>query len=163
MLTRENINWGCKLHRVQHPLIRYINIRVNELANLYAMSVREMQKSKYWVKLSFWEFVPSFKGVGILKTKDDKREVSLKNLLYGIGLFIFSGMALTNVTTPLPSKEETKEFLLFIFGSALIYYFLVSIYYIGGFWRKVFYIMLILLCGISICMAFYLAANSIAH
>ncbi|USK39517.1 hypothetical protein LIS77_03005 [Cytobacillus firmus] len=163
MLTRENINWGCKLHRVQHPLIRYINIRVYELANLYAMSVREMQKSKHWVKLSFWGFVPLIEGVVILKTKDDKKEVSRKNLLYGIGLFIFGGMALTNVTTPLPSKEETKEFLLFILGCALIYYLLVSIYYLGGFWRKVFYIMLILLCGVSISMAFYLATNSIAH
>ncbi|MBG9550083.1 hypothetical protein ACOSZF_15060 [Cytobacillus firmus] len=98
-----------------------------------------------------------------MKTKDDKREVSLKNLLYGIGLFIFGGMALTNVTTPLPSKEETKEFLLFIFGCALIYYFLVSIYYIGGFWRKVFYTVLILLFLFSIFMVFYLITHSIPH
>lgn len=98
-----------------------------------------------------------------MKTKDDKREVSLKNLLYGIGLFIFGGMALTNVTTPLPSKEETKEFLLFIFGSALIYYFLVSIYYIGGLWRKVFYAILILLFLFSIFMVFYLITHSIPH
>ncbi|EWG12780.1 hypothetical protein [Cytobacillus firmus] len=98
-----------------------------------------------------------------MKTKDDKREVSLKNLLYGIGLFIFGGMALTNVTTPLPLKEETKEFLLFIFGSALIYYFLVSIYYIGGFWRKVFYTVLILLFLFSIFMVFYLITHSIPH
>ncbi|URM32641.1 hypothetical protein LLY41_20265 [Cytobacillus firmus] len=98
-----------------------------------------------------------------MKTKNDKKEVSLKNLLYGIGLFIFGGMALTNVTTPLPSKEETKEFLLFIFGCALIYYFLVSIYYIGEFWRKVFYASLILLCGLSLFMAIYLAMHSIPH
>ncbi|MDF2036932.1 hypothetical protein P2R12_08085 [Cytobacillus oceanisediminis] len=98
-----------------------------------------------------------------MRTQNDKREVSLKNLLYGIGLFIFGGLALTNVTTPLPSKESTKEFLLFILGCALIYYFLVSVYFIGGLWRKVFYAILILLCGFSILMVFYLIAHSIPH
>lgn len=98
-----------------------------------------------------------------MKTQNDKREVSLKNLLYGIGLFIFGGMALTNVTTPLSSKEETKEFLLFIFGSSLIYYFLVSIFYISGLWRKVFYAILILLFLVSIFMFFYLISHSIPH
>ncbi|MBN8203603.1 hypothetical protein [Bacillus sp. NTK034] len=98
-----------------------------------------------------------------MKTQNDTREVSMKSLLYGIGLFIFGGMVLTNVTTPLPSKESTKEFLLFIFGGALIYYFLVSVYFIGGLWRKVFYAMLFLLCGFSILMVFYLITHSIPH
>jgi hypothetical protein len=98
-----------------------------------------------------------------LKTQNDKREGSMKNLFYGIGLFIFGGLALTNVTAPLPLKEETKEFLLFIFGSALIYCFLVSIYYVGTFWRKVFYTMLILLFLFSIIMVFYLITHSIPH
>ncbi|NUH85659.1 hypothetical protein HUN92_18365 [Bacillus firmus] len=98
-----------------------------------------------------------------MKTQNDKREVSMKNLFYGIGLFIFGGLTLSNVTTPLPLKEETKEFLLFTFGSALIYYFLVSIYYIGGFWRKVFYTVLILLFLFSIFMVFYLITHSIPH
>lgn len=98
-----------------------------------------------------------------MKTQNDKREVSMKNLFYGIGLFIFGGLTLSNVTTPLPLKEETKGFLLFTFGSALIYYFLVSIYYIGGFWRKVFYTVLILLFLFSIFMVFYLITHSIPH
>ncbi|WP_436374673.1 hypothetical protein [Cytobacillus sp. BC1816] len=98
-----------------------------------------------------------------MKTQDDKREVSLKNLLYSIGLFIFGGLALTNVTTPLPAKEEAKEFLLFIFGSALFYYFLVCVYFVSGFWRNVFYAMLILLCVFSIFMVFYLIPLSLSH
>lgn len=91
------------------------------------------------------------------------KEVSLRKLLNIIGIFIFGGLALTNVTNPLPSNELTKEFLLFIVGSAIIYYFLVSIYFIGGFWRKVFYAILILLSGCSLFMVFYLVTNSIPH
>ena len=98
-----------------------------------------------------------------MKTQNDKSAVSLKNFLYGIGLFIFGGLALTNVTAPLPLKESTKEFLLFIFGCVLIYYFLVSFYFIGGLWRKVIYAILILLCGFSILMVFYLITHSIPH
>ncbi|WP_264740502.1 hypothetical protein [Cytobacillus firmus] len=98
-----------------------------------------------------------------MKAQNDETVVSLKKLLYVISLFIFGGLALTNVTTPLTSKESTKEFLLFIFGSALIYYFLVSVYFVGGFWRKVFYAMLLLLCVFSIFMVFYLITHSIPH
>lgn len=98
-----------------------------------------------------------------MKTQNDKSAVSLKKFLYGIGLFIFGGLALTNVTAPLPLKESTKEFLLFIFGCVLIYYFLVSVYFIGGLWRKVFYAILILLSGFSILMVFYLITHSIPH
>jgi len=119
-----------------------------------------MQKSKHLVKLSYWEFVPLVKEVDVLKTQ---KEVSLKKLLYGFGLFIFGGMVLTNMTNPLPSMDKTMEFLLFIFGSFLIYYFLVHVYFRGGLWRKIFYLILILLWGISICMAIYLAGNLTAH
>jgi hypothetical protein len=124
------------------------------------MSVKEMQKSKHLVKLSYRGVVPLVKEVGILKTQN---EVSLKKLLYGFGVFIFGGLVLTIMTNPLPSMEKTKEFLLFIFGSFLIYYFLVHVYFRGGLWSKVFYIILSLLWGISICMAIYLAANSNPH
>ncbi|TYR80914.1 YfhO family protein [Priestia megaterium] len=92
-----------------------------------------------------------------------KKEVSLKKLLNIIGIFIFCGLALTNVTNPLPSNELTKEFLLFIGGCAIIYYILVSIYFIGELWRKVFYSSLILLSCFSLFMVFYLATNSIPH
>ncbi|MEH6989706.1 hypothetical protein [Cytobacillus firmus] len=98
-----------------------------------------------------------------MKNQKDEKQGILKKILYGIGLLIFGGMALTNLTTPLPSKEETKEFLLFIFGCALIYYFLVSVYFLGGLWRKVFYASLILLCGLSVFMAIYLAMHSMPH
>ncbi|MEK3856313.1 hypothetical protein [Cytobacillus sp. FSL H8-0458] len=98
-----------------------------------------------------------------MKNQRDEKQGNLKKLLYRIGLFIFGGLALTNVTAPLPSMKETKEFLLFIFGSASIYYLLVSVYYLGGLWRKVFYVSLILLCGLSVFMAIYLAMHSIPH
>ncbi|MGY6209504.1 hypothetical protein ACXEO8_05975 [Cytobacillus firmus] len=92
-----------------------------------------------------------------------KKEVSKRKLLNIIGIFIFGGLALTNVTNPLPSSDYTKEFLLFIGGSAIIYYFLVNIYFIGQIGRNIVYTTLILLGCFSIFMAFYIATNSIPH
>ena len=91
-----------------------------------------------------------------------RKEVNLKKWLNVIGLFIFGGLVLTTVTNPLPSSEN-MEFLLFIFGSAIIYYFLVNIYFISPVWRKVIYATLILLCAFSLFMAFYLATHSTPH
>ena len=92
-----------------------------------------------------------------------KKEVSMKKLLNILGIFIFGGLALSNVTNPLPSSEVTIEFLLFIGGSAVIYYFLVIIYFIGQIGRKIFFTTLILLGCFSIYMALYLTINSIPH
>jgi hypothetical protein len=39
-----------------------------------------------------------------------KKEMSMKKLLNIIGIFIFGGLALTNLTNPLPSCDYTKEF-----------------------------------------------------
>ncbi|SEN97462.1 hypothetical protein SAMN05192533_13410 [Mesobacillus persicus] len=91
-----------------------------------------------------------------------KKEGSLRNLFYGIGLFIFAGLALTLVTNPIASYKA-KEFLLFIVGSAVLYFLLVSVYFIGGLWRKVFYISCLLLFGFSLFMIFYLATHGTAH
>ncbi|WP_324829297.1 hypothetical protein [Qipengyuania zhejiangensis] len=93
----------------------------------------------------------------------EKKEVSMRKLFNIIGIFIFGGLALTNVINPLPSSEQAKEFLIFITGSAIVYYILVSIYFFGGLWRKVFYASLILLSGVSLFMIFYLASNPIPH
>ncbi|MBM7583958.1 hypothetical protein JOC86_000495 [Bacillus pakistanensis] len=92
-----------------------------------------------------------------------KKEVSMRKLLNIIGIFIFGGLAITNVTNPLLSSELTREFLLFIGGTAIIYYFLVNIYFIGQIGRKIVLIILSLLVCFSIFMAFYLATNSIPH
>lgn len=89
--------------------------------------------------------------------------VSIRKLLNIIGIFIFSGLALTNVTNPLSSSEYTKEFLLFISGSAIIYYLLVNTYTVGQIGKKIVLIILILLGCFSIYMVFYVAANSIPH
>lgn len=92
-----------------------------------------------------------------------KKEVSMRKVLNIIGTFIFVGLALSNVTTPLPSNEDIIEFLLFIVGSAIIYYFLVNIYFIGQIGRKTVFTILILLGCFSIFMAFYLGNNSLPH
>jgi hypothetical protein len=94
-----------------------------------------------------------------LKTQ---KEVSMKTLLNVVGIFIFSGLALTFFTKSY-SSNEIKEFLLFIFGSAFIYYFLVNIYFLGAVGRKIFFVILILLSCFSIYMIFYLATNSTLH
>ncbi|MGI8383749.1 hypothetical protein [Robertmurraya sp. P23] len=92
-----------------------------------------------------------------------KKEASMRRLLNMIGIFIFGGLSLTNVTNPLPSSYYTKEFLLFIGGSAIIYYLMVNIYFIGQIGRKLVFTMLILLGCFSLFMIFYLSTNSIPH
>ncbi|MCK1999112.1 hypothetical protein MPH47_18110 [Psychrobacillus psychrodurans] len=92
-----------------------------------------------------------------------KEEGSTKKLLNILGIFIFGGLALSNVTNPLPSSKSTIEFLLFIGVSAVVYYFLVIIYFIGQIGRKIFFTILILLSCFSIYMVFYLTINSIPH
>ncbi|MGG4491054.1 hypothetical protein [Metabacillus idriensis] len=91
-----------------------------------------------------------------------KKEMRLRKLINLIGAFIFGGSVLTSITNPIPSNEY-KGFLLFIFGIAIIHYFLVNIYFLGRFWRKVFYLSLIFLSGFSIFMIFYLATHATAH
>ncbi|MGS2778252.1 hypothetical protein ACVBAX_12840 [Robertmurraya sp. GLU-23] len=65
-----------------------------------------------------------------------ENEVSMRKLLNVIGIFIFGGLVLTNFTTPLPSYESTKEYLVFIAGITFIYYLLVNIYFKGGLGKK---------------------------
>ncbi|AYA78527.1 hypothetical protein DOE78_13765 [Bacillus sp. Y1] len=87
----------------------------------------------------------------------------MRRLLNMIGIFIFGGLSLTNVTNPLPSSYFTKEFLLFIGGSAITYYLMVNIYFLGQIGRKLVFTMLILLGCFSMFMIFYLSTNSIPH
>lgn len=83
----------------------------------------------------------------------------LKKVLNVVGFFIFGGFALTSITNPMPA-DDLKEFLLFIAGSALIYYILVNIYYLGHTWRKVVYAIIILLGIVSLSMIYYLLNHS---
>ena len=86
-------------------------------------------------------------------------ESDLKKVLNIIGLFIFGGMALTSITNAMPA-DYLKEYLVFIAASALIYYFLVSIYFLGQSWRKVFYAVIIMLGVGSLSMVFFLVSHS---
>lgn len=94
---------------------------------------------------------------------ETEKEVSMRKLLNIIGIFIFGGLALTNVTNPLSSSALIKEFLLFIGGTAIIYYFLVNIYFIGNIGSKIVVTILILLGFFSIYMAFSLVTTSLPH
>ncbi len=91
-----------------------------------------------------------------------EKEVSLRKILNLLGIFIFIGSGLTSVTHPVPEKE-IDDFLLFIIGSATLYYFLVNIFHIGQIGRKICFITLILLLCSSLYMVFYLLANTIPH
>lgn len=86
-------------------------------------------------------------------------ETELKKVLNIIGIFIFGGLALTSVTNPMPT-DYMIEYLLFIAGSALIYYFLVNVYFLGQSWRKVFYGVIIVLGVGSLVMALLLLSQS---
>jgi hypothetical protein len=91
-----------------------------------------------------------------------EKEVSLRKVLNAIGVFIFGALALTIVTNPIV-VDEIKNFILFIFSSAIIYFFLVNIYFLGGLWRYVFYASLIFISDFSLFMVFYLSTNSMPH
>lgn len=86
-------------------------------------------------------------------------ETELKKVMNIIGIFIFGGLALTSVTNPMPT-DYMIEYLLFIAGSALIYYFLVNVYFLGQSWRKVFYGVIIVLGVGSLVMAWLLLSQS---
>lgn len=92
-----------------------------------------------------------------------KQEVNMRKLLNIIGIFIFAGLALTNLTNPLPSFDYTIEFLLFIVGTAITYYILVNVYFIGEIGRRVVLTILFVIGSFSIFMAVYLANNSVSH
>jgi hypothetical protein len=99
-----------------------------------------------------------------MQTKEDVKtakevETELKKVLNIIGIFIFGGLALTSVTNP-PPADYLIEYLLFIAGSAFIYYFLVNVYFLGQSWRKVFYGVIIVLGVGSLAMALLLLSQS---
>ncbi|MGD6969004.1 hypothetical protein ACQCVP_21525 [Rossellomorea vietnamensis] len=92
-----------------------------------------------------------------------KQEVSMRKLLNIIGIFIFVGLALTNLTNPLPSFDYTIEFLRFIVGISTTYYILVNAFFIGEIGRRVVLTILFVLGSFSIFMAVYLATNPASH
>ncbi|QFT89801.1 hypothetical protein FIU87_14150 [Bacillus sp. THAF10] len=92
-----------------------------------------------------------------------QKEVNIRKLLNIIGLFIFSGIALTYLTTSLPKTDCTKEYLYFLVGGAITYYVLLNIYHIGHTGRKVVLITLFLLGCFSIFMAYYSLNNPVSH
>lgn len=91
--------------------------------------------------------------------KEKDRDADLKKVMNIIGLFIFGGLVLTSITNPMP-VGYLKEYLLFIAGSAFIYYVLLNIYFIGGLARKLFYASLIVLGMGSLFMVLYLVSHS---
>jgi len=100
-----------------------------------------------------------------------KREISLRVLLNIIGLVIFLGYSFMIITVPygftpdfqFQQLEETKltykkikECLSFIFAAAIIYFFLVNIYFMGERGKQVVLISLSIILLFSISMVFVL-------
>lgn len=91
------------------------------------------------------------------------KEKSMRKLLNIIGLFIFPALALTNLTTPIPTTDCSKEYLFFLVGSAITYFLLVNIYNIRNSGRKVVLTTLLLFGCFSIFMAFYSIHHPVSH
>lgn len=87
-------------------------------------------------------------------------EQSMKNLLMLFAIVIFGGSALTTLTNPLPANERI-EFLLFLGISAGIYFLFLVLYFLGGLWRRLFFIFLLIAGIMSVIMSFYLAVYSL--
>ncbi|WP_025026941.1 hypothetical protein [Caldalkalibacillus mannanilyticus] len=96
-----------------------------------------------------------------------KKNIELRTLLNWMGIVIFLGCLVTIWTMPLSlnraleitqneeiimSPKKIKELLLFVFGSAIVYFFLVNFYFVGRIWRKIFFVSLILFIIFSLCM-----------
>ncbi|MFD2212187.1 hypothetical protein [Metabacillus endolithicus] len=107
-----------------------------------------------------------------------KKKFSTRSVLNLYGLFTVFALILSIFTIPISVNEKLqlyynkeliletykiKEFLQFIFGSALFFFFLVNIYAKGKTWSKVFYVTLILLFVYSLTMAINLIAKPIPH
>ncbi|MCG1023440.1 hypothetical protein [Sutcliffiella horikoshii] len=91
------------------------------------------------------------------------KEVNMRILLNLLGLFIFSGITFTYLTTPPSTTDCTREFFYFLVGSVIIYYLLVNIYHIGNKGRKVVLTTLFLLGVFIIFMAYYSMNNPVSH
>jgi len=107
-----------------------------------------------------------------------KKKLNTKRVLNLYGLFTVIALISSLFTIPISVNEnlqlfynkellletyKVKEFLQFIFVSALFFFFLVNIYAKGRVWSKVFYVTLILLFGYSLVMAIYLVVYSMPH
>ncbi|UGB28734.1 hypothetical protein [Metabacillus sp. B2-18] len=107
-----------------------------------------------------------------------KKKFSTRRVLNIYGLFTVIALILSIFTIPISINEKlqlyynkeliletykVKEFLQFIFASALFFFFLVNIYAKGKMWSKVFYVTLILLFVYSLGMAIDLILNPISH
>ncbi|WP_273122631.1 hypothetical protein ACNRWW_04625 [Metabacillus sp. HB246100] len=107
-----------------------------------------------------------------------KREWNVKRVLTIYGLFTVFALVISIFTVPISISEnlqlfyneelllkfyKIKEFLLFIFGSAFLFFFLVTIYAKGKRWNNVFYVTLILLFGFSLFMFSHLIFHSTPH
>jgi len=107
-----------------------------------------------------------------------KKKLNTKRVLNLYGLFTVIALISSIFTIPISVNEnlqlfydkellletyKVKEYLQFIFGSALFFFFLVNIYAKGKVWSKVFYATLILLFGYSLVMAIYRVISSMSH
>ena len=81
---------------------------------------------------------------------------NMRRLLMLFGILLIGGSALTALTNPLPPNERI-EFLLFLAIIAGIYYLLLGLYFLGGLWRRLFFILLLTAGIMCIFMSFYLA------
>lgn len=86
-------------------------------------------------------------------------QLSKRKVLNILGIFIFGGFALTNLTNPPYSNELIIESLLFIGASAVLYYLLVNIYFSSDLGGKISLSILILLGLVTIAMIFYFAGQ----
>ncbi|MEA3322537.1 MAG: hypothetical protein U9Q88_21365 [Bacillota bacterium] len=100
-----------------------------------------------------------------------KKELSMKNLLYIIGLFIFLGMIIMAITNPLTidpnlgiyqtekaiiKGEKLYKFVLFLLISSITYFLLVQLYFSTPKGRKVFFTILSVLAIAAPMVAIYL-------
>lgn len=107
-----------------------------------------------------------------------KKEMNIRRLLNVIGVFIFGGLFLSIVTIPLSINEkmeffineelkmagkDLKKFSIFTTFSAVIYFILANIYFIGPAWRRVFFAALFLILCFSLYMVIYLINHPTVH
>ncbi|MGE6415127.1 hypothetical protein ACQKDD_13250 [Planococcus kocurii] len=91
---------------------------------------------------------------------DIPKEITVQKVLNLYGIFLFLGLILSIFTHGI---EDINGFLIFILISSVLYFFMLNLYFVSGFGRKVVFGMIGAIALFSLFMVFYLQINPAAH
>lgn len=91
---------------------------------------------------------------------DTPKEITVQKVLNLYGIFLFLGLILSIFTHGI---KDINGFLIFILISSVLYFFMLNLYFVSDFGRKVVFGMIGAIALFSLFMVFYLQINPAAH